>query len=60
MKITEECINHNAVRIIDNSGTTESLSEDGAEKAMRWSSYTLGYIDGVLDLAKALKEVLEE
>jgi hypothetical protein len=57
MKISEESINHNAVRLInelemwDISGTADG--EDGLR------IMTLGYIKGVTELAKALKEVLK-
>lgn len=55
MKIDESCINHNAVRLIgriwDINGTADG--EDGLQMM------TLGYIKGIIDMAKALKEVLK-
>lgn len=56
MKIDESCINHNAVRLID--GSWENISGlEGEGEALQ--IMTLGYIKGITDMAKALKEVLK-
>jgi len=56
MKIDEGCINHNAVRIIEE--LTDSIyCSDTDEK---WAWMTLANIRGVIDLTKVLKEVLKE
>jgi len=59
MKIDEACINHNAVRIIDDivSNVWEMSREDESED--HWRLMALGEICGIIDLAKSLKEVLE-
>jgi len=65
MKITEESINHNAIRLIKelvgssydmimpNSGNYQNTEERG------YMLMTLGEIQGVLDMAQAMKEVLK-
>lgn len=54
MKIDEASINHNVVRLIKQ--IAEPIWEDiGNEKE---SLMRLAYIDGVTDMAKAMKEVL--
>lgn len=55
MKITEECINHNALRLI---------AEIAREAWNVWSDERdavkyLTHIDGIINLADALKEVLK-
>ena len=64
MKIDENCINHNALRLID-----EILSDpyglcyiDGDktdETNFRIAMVDMGTISGVLSMAKAMKEVLK-
>lgn len=64
MRITEDCINHNAVKIID--GLTENSygfcdaksAEEERENAM-YMAMTLGNIIGVLEMAQAMKDVLK-
>ena len=60
MKIDESCINHNAVQLINE--LTEGcydvmLGKDENDKY--FLAMTLGNIIGVLDMAKAMKEVLK-
>lgn len=55
MKIDEGCINHNAVRLIDRAWDISDTEVE--EDALRIA--VLGYIKGVTDMAKALKEVLK-
>lgn len=59
MKINESCIDYNAVRIIE--GLVESryelIDKDGRIER-GFILMTLGEISGVLDMAKAMKEVL--
>ena len=61
MKITEDTINHNAVRIIDDltSCCYDMISEDNPNEERDYLLMTLGEIQGVCDLARALKEVLK-
>lgn len=64
MRITEGCINHNAVRIIkeiaENSYDFCSVknAEEERENAM-YMAMTLGNIVGVLEMAQAMKDVLK-
>lgn len=62
MKITEDAINHNAVRIIDDltSSCYDMISENKPNEERDYLLMTLGEIQGVCDLARALKEVLKE
>ncbi len=66
MKIDEACIDHNAVRIIEElSASAYNFCDLKAEDAMserenqNYALMTLGNIAGVLDMARALKEVLK-
>lgn len=59
MKITEDCINHNALLVIDMGIASPFEYADASEDADHIRLVTLGYIRGVLDLAKELKEVLK-
>lgn len=66
MKIDEACINHNAVRIIEElSAAAYDFCSLKAEDAMserenhNYALMTLGNIVGVLDMARAMKEVLK-
>lgn len=55
MKIDEENINHNAVRLIDELDVWDLIGDDMHD----YQVMTLGYIKGVTEMAKALKEVLK-
>ena len=59
MKIDEACINHNALRCISEEigSPYEYAEEDATSDHIRL--ITLGYVNGVLALADALKEVLK-
>lgn len=66
MKIDESCINHNAVKLIDElSASAYDFCSLKAENAMserenqNFALMTLGNICGVIDMARALKEVLK-
>ena len=66
MKIDEACIDHNAVRIIKElSASAYDFCSLKAEDAMserenqNYAFMTLGNIIGVLDMARAMKEVLK-
>lgn len=58
MKITEDCINHNVVRLIGEMLTdmTDWCGEKTFEDHLRIE--TLGEIKGILTLAETMKEVL--
>lgn len=59
MRINEECINHNASRLIDDvTANPYEWSEQG-DDADHQRILTIGYVRGVLDMAKAMKEVLK-
>ena len=51
MKINEDCVNHNAMLLISN----EVLKIGSYD----FTDSTISYINGVLDMANAMKEVLE-
>ena len=53
MKITEDCINHNALRLIEEIVQNIYESPDGD-----WQKMSLGEIAGIIDLARTLKEAL--
>lgn len=55
MKIGEEDINHNAVGLIDELDMWDLTGEDMHD----YQIMTLGYIKGVTEMARALKEVLK-
>lgn len=57
MKIDEECINHNLVRVIDDIIGCPYEYGDGDSDHMR--IMTLGAIRGELDLAEELKKVVK-
>ena len=57
MKIGEEDINHNAVRLIDELDMWDISGTADGEDGLRIMA--LGYIKGVTEMAKALKEVLK-
>ena len=54
MKIDEECINHNIVRLADEISSHAYEYENEQECRMALAS-----IAGICDLARALKEVLD-
>lgn len=60
MKITEDCINHNALRVINMGIASPFEYADSSEDADHIRLVTLGYIRGVLDLANELKAVLKK
>jgi len=64
MKITEDCINHNAVKIIGelaessyNFCNAQSAEEEHGNTL--YMAMTLGEIMGVLEMAQAMKDVLK-
>ena len=58
MKIDEASINHNAVRLIKSLNIWEMLDATDSDNNLRIMS--LGYIQGVCELADELKQVLAE
>lgn len=60
MKIDEACINHNALRIIDDIVGSPFEYGDQDETADHFRLMTLGAVRGALDMAEAMKEVLRE
>ena len=59
MKIDEACINHNVVRLISELVETNYVLIGYDERKERgYALMTLGEISGVIELANALKEVL--
>ena len=60
MKIDEACINHNAVKLISEIVGIPYEYGDQDETADHFRLMTLGAVRGVLDMAKAMKEVLSE
>lgn len=60
MKIDESCINHNALRIINDIVGAPFEYSDQDETADHSRLITIGAIRGVLDMAEAMKEVLKE
>ena len=61
MKITEDSINYNAVQIIDDltSSCYDMIAENKQNEERDFLLMTMGEIQGVCDLARALKEVLK-
>lgn len=59
MKITEESINHNALRLIAEVSST-TWDYTGEEDGDSWRRQTLAYIDGICCFAEELKKVLKE
>ena len=58
MKITEDCINHNAIKLIgENNNPWETCDPNDDSNNIRIAM--LGYIQGVTDMAEALKEALK-
>jgi len=60
MKIDEECINHNAVRIIkDLVESRYDMIMDATAEERGYLLMTLGEIAGIIEMADAMKEVLK-
>lgn len=59
MKIDENSINHNAVRLINDivSGFVDTDSIECSSD--RYKAITIGYVKGICDMANAMKEVLK-
>lgn len=62
MKIDESCINHNAVRLIDDlvESRYELIDGKNPEVERGFVLMTLGEIAGVIQMAEAMKEVLKK
>lgn len=58
MKIDENGINHNAVRLIDNI-VADFVDNNLVECNSNHEEITIGYIKGICDMANAMKEVLK-
>ena len=58
MKVAEDNINHNAVRLI-NDIVTDFVDNSVAECDDNYATSTIGYIKGICDMANAMKEVLK-
>lgn len=58
MKIDENGINHNAVRLIDDI-VTDFVDNNLVECDSNYKEITIGYIKGICDMANAMKEVLK-
>ena len=59
MRINEECINHNASRLIDDVTASPYEWVEQGDDADHQRILTIGYVRGVIDMAKAMKEVLK-
>lgn len=61
MKIDEECINHNAVRMIKDllESRYELIEEDKQSLERGYLLMTLGEIAGIIEMADVMKEVLK-
>lgn len=59
MKIDEACVNHNALRIINDIVGIPYEYGDQDENADHYRLMTIGAVRGVLDMAEAMKEVLK-
>ena len=59
MKIDEACINHNALRLINEIVGSPYEYGDQDETADHFRLMTLGAVRGVLDMTEAMKEVLK-
>lgn len=58
MKIDENTINHNAVRLIDDI-VTDFVDNNVTECDGGYKTITISYIKGICDMAVAMKEVLK-
>ena len=61
MKIDEECINHNAVRMIKDllESRYDLIEEDKQDQELGYLIMTLGETAGIIEMADAMKEVLK-
>jgi hypothetical protein len=61
MKINEECVNHNAARLIKYliESRYEMIEEDKQNIERGYLLMTLGEIAGIIEMADAMKEVLK-
>lgn len=61
MKIDEECINHNAVRMIKDliESRYEMIDIDKKSRERGFLLMTIGEIAGIIEMADAMKEVLK-
>ena len=61
MRINEECINHNAVRLIKDllESRYDLIEEDKQNQELGYLIMTLGEIAGIIEMADAMKEVLK-
>jgi hypothetical protein len=59
MKIDEACINHNALRLINETVGIPYEYGDQDESADHLRLLTIGAVRGVLDMAEAMKKVLK-
>lgn len=60
MKIDESCINHNTIRLIRDLIDTryELIDNDKPAQERGYTMMTLGEIAGIIEMAEAMKEVL--
>ena len=56
MRITEDCINHNVVRLIKGNSLPWEMYEQNDDSDHQ-RLIALGYIDGVLAMADCMKEL---
>ncbi len=61
MKIDEECINHNAVRMIKDliESRYDPIEEDKQNIERGYLLMTIGEIAGIIEMADVMKEVLK-
>lgn len=61
MKIDEECINHNAVRMIKEliESRYEMIDIDKKSRERGFLLMTIGEIAGIIEMAEVMKEVLK-
>lgn len=59
MKIDETCIDHNTVRLIDDAILSPYDYSEQTDDADHQRILTIGVISGILEMAKAMKEVLK-
>ena len=60
MRMTEECINHNAVRLVkDLVESRYDMITDATAEERGYLLMTLGEIAGIIEMAEVMKEVLK-
>ena len=61
MKINEECVNHNAVRLIKDllESRYDLIEEDKQNQERGYLLMTIGEIAGIIEMTDAMKEVLK-